>query len=259
MKVRVLGAHNCESNRTKFATILIDDIIAVDAGAITSCLSFRSQLKLKAVLLTHQHYDHIKDIPALGMNLLLRHATVNIYSTQVVYEALTRYLLDGKLYPNFLERPPDNPTFKFTVMEPGQSKRFAGYRLRAVAVSHAVPTVGYEVTSPDGSTIFYTGDTGSGLADCWRRISPQVLFIEVTAPNRREQSARASKHLTPNMLRDELVTFREMKGYLPRVVVLHMNPDSEAEIKDEIAGIAAELNGSITLGYEGMQLQRKPK
>ncbi|GAH38128.1 unnamed protein product, partial [marine sediment metagenome] len=80
MKIQILGAHNCESQNSKLITLLIDDTLAIDAGGLTSSLSFPAQQKLKAILLTHQHYDHIRDVPAIAMNFYLAGATINIYS-----------------------------------------------------------------------------------------------------------------------------------------------------------------------------------
>jgi len=250
-----LGVHNCESQNTKFISLLIDDTLAIDAGGLTSSLSFPAQQKLKAILLTHQHYDHIRDVPAIAMNFYLCGATIDIYSTQPVYNALTTYLLDGKLYPKFLEQPQGNPTIKFTLIEPYQTEQIEGYSILAVRVNHAVPTVGYQITSPDGKVVFYTGDTGPGLADCWERVAPQLLITEVTATNKYEEFAKESGHLTPSLLKQELTSFRKLKGYLPQVVVVHMNPDMEGEIETEIATVAKALNSSITLAHEGMQLR----
>ena len=58
-------------------------------------------------------------------------------------------------------------------------------------------------------------------------------------------------HLTPNLLKRELESFREIKGYLPPVVAIHMNPADEAEIKAELAPVAASLDADITMAYEG--------
>ncbi len=254
MKIQFLGVHNCESQNTKLTSLLIDDILVVDAGGLTSSLSFAAQQKLKAILLTHQHYDHIRDVPAIAMNFYICGTAINIYSTQPVYNALTTYLLDGKLYPKFLEQPQKNPTIKFTIIEPHQIERIEGYNVLAVKVNHAVPTVGYQITSPDGKVVFYTGDTGPGLADCWERIAPQLLITEVTLPNSYEEFAKESGHLTPSLLKKELINFREVKGHLPQVVVVHMNPNMEKEIETEIVTVAGALNSSITLAYEGMQL-----
>ncbi len=255
MKIQFLGVHNCESQNTKLTSLLIDDILVVDAGGLTSSLSFPAQQKLKAILLTHQHYDHIKDVPAVAFNFAMWNAGIDIYSILPVHEALATHLLNGKLYPNFLEEPQGNPTIKFTVVEPFKSEQIEGYSILPVPVNHSVPTVGYQVTSPDGKVMFYTGDTGPGLADCWERISPQLLIIEVSAPNRFEDIYKSRGHLTPTLLKQELISFRELKGCLPQVVVVHINPGLEEDIKAEIAAVAEDLNHPISVGYEGMQLR----
>ncbi len=80
MNIRFLGAHNCEWPKTRLISLLIDDVLAIDAGALTSSLSLEGQQKIKAILLTHQHYDHVRDIPTLAMNLFLSGATTKVYS-----------------------------------------------------------------------------------------------------------------------------------------------------------------------------------
>jgi len=254
MDIQVLGAHNCESQNSKCISLLIDDVLAIDAGGLTSSLPFPAQQKLQAILITHHHYDHVRDIPAIAMSLALGETTINIYSTQAVYDALSTHLLNDEIYPKFLERPQRNPTIKFTTIEPHKSAHIEGYSVLAVPVNHTIPTVGYQITAADGKTLFYTGDTGPGLAECWTHVSPQLLIIEVTAPNRHEEFAKEVGHLTPNLLKQELTTFQELKGYLPRVILVHMNPYLEKEIEAEIAALAKLLNNSISLAYEGMRL-----
>ncbi len=255
MKIQFLGVHNCESQDTKLTSLLIDDILVIDAGGLTSSLSFPAQQKIKAILLTHQHYDHIRDVPAIALYLYLSGATIDIYSILPVYEALTTPPLNFKLYPNFLEQPQGNPTIKFTVVGPLKSKQIEGYSILPVPVNHSVPTVGYQITSTDGKVVFYTGDTGPDLADCWERIAPQLLIIEASAPDRFEAFYKKRGHLTPGLLKQELTIFRELKGYLPQVVVVHLNPALEKEIETEIAAVAKDLNHPISVGYEGMQLR----
>ncbi len=252
MYIKILGAHNCESPEAKLTSLLIDDVLALDAGALTSSLSFSAQQNLEAILLTHQHYDHLRDVPAIAMNALLHETTINVYSTQAVYDALASYLLNEELYPDFLNKPAGKPTINFTLMPPHQSQQIAGYDVLTVPVKHSVPSVGYQITSPDGKALFYTGDTGPGLAQCWQQVSPQLIIIEVTAPNRYEQFARDKGHLTPSLLAQELDSFHRLKGYLPQVITVHMNPRQEKEIAAEIAALTGSGDNPIRLAHEGM-------
>ncbi|MBI2907877.1 MAG: MBL fold metallo-hydrolase [Chloroflexi bacterium] len=254
MNIRFLGAHNLDSCDSKFTCLLIDDALALDAGALTSSLSLEAQQRLKAILLTHQHYDHVADLPALALNLFFQGAGVSVYSSQRVYDALATHLLNGELYPKFLDIPEGNPTVKFSVIEPNASVEFDGYRFLALPLNHTVPAYGYQITSPRGKTLFYTGDTGGGLAACWEHISPQLIVIEVTAPNRYKEFAQRTGHLTPDMLKQELTAFRQLKGYIPTVVVVHVNPSQESEIGAETALVAEALDASITVASEGMDL-----
>jgi ribonuclease BN (tRNA processing enzyme) len=254
MKVRFLGAHNCESQGTKLVSLLIDDILALDAGGLTSSLTFSEQLKLRAILLTHQHYDHIKDIPLIAMNLFLNQATIDVYSILPVRDAISSHQLNGDLYPRFLEQPEGTETINFHVVEPYQEIQIEGYSVLPLPLSHSVPTVGYHITSNDGKKLFYTGDTGPGLAHCWEYISPNLLVIEVTASNRFGEFGREKGHLTPSLLKEELISFQRVKGYLPQVIAVHMNPNLEAEIEAELTAVAKELGNSITLAYEGRKL-----
>lgn len=254
MNIKILGAHNIETQSSKFVSILIDDTMAIDAGGLTASLSLIEQLKLEAILLSHQHYDHIRDIPALAMNFFLNNSTIRIYSTLPVYNVLKNHLLNSDLYPKFMEQPESEPTVNFIVLEPNQPKLFNGYTINTIPVSHTQPGVGYEITSSDNKTMFFTGDTGTGLKESWESISPQLLIIELTAPNRYTDWAIQAHHLTPSLLNQELALFQEVKGYLPRVLTVHMNPMMEKEIESEVEVIADKLNVSITLATEGMQI-----
>jgi ribonuclease BN (tRNA processing enzyme) len=255
VKIRILGAHNLESRDSKFISLLIDDVLAIDAAALTSSLSQAAQQKLKAVLLTHQHYDHIRDIPALGMNFYVHKNTLDICTTRAVYNVLTAHFLNDIVYPDYMTKPPEKPTLRFTELQAGREETIAGYTVLPVTVNHAVPTVGYQVTSAEGKKVFYTSDTGPGLAEIWRQITPDLLIIEVTSLNKYDDFARETGHLTPGLLQQELGSFREIKGYLPQIVLVHVNPLDERDIQAEVSKVAKALKTTIRFGNEGMMLR----
>lgn len=254
MQIKVLGAHNLESENTRFCNLLIDGTIAIEAGALTSSLTLADQQKLKAVLLTHQHYDHIRDIPALAINYQEHESSIDIYSTQAVYEALTNHFINDIIYPNFTKRPQKKPAVRLQIIEPGKEISIDGYSVLPVKVTHAIPTIGYQITSAEGKTVFYTSDTGPGLTECWEVVSPELLIIETTAPNSYKEFALKTGHLTAELLQKELEDFRKRKAYLPKTVVVHMSPIHEKTIEEEIAVAAQNLGSEIQLGCEGMQI-----
>jgi phosphoribosyl 1,2-cyclic phosphodiesterase len=253
MEVEILGAHHSESATTRLVSILIDDVLAIDAGGLTSGLSLTQQGDVKSILLTHHHYDHIRDIPAIALNNYLR--TIKVYGTALTLNILSSYLLDGTIYPKFTEKPsPQRPALKLFTLEPYKVETIDGYSVLPLPVSHSVPTVGYQITSAEGRSLFYSSDTGSGLSACWDHISPQLLIINLTLSDRFEDIAIKEGHLSPRLLKEELVQFQHRKGYLPPVVTIHTNPQLEMEIREEVAQVAKEIGAIITLGCEGMRL-----
>lgn len=254
MEIRVLGAHNIESATTRLTTLLIDDTVAVDAGALTSSLSLSEQEKVSHILLTHCHYDHVRDVPAIALNISHFEKNIRVYSQASTLHAISDHILNGVIYPDFTKIPTANPPLEFCPLEPHKVEIIGGYKVLAVPVKHGVPTVGYQITSDEGRSLFYSGDTGPGLSSCWENISPQLLFIDVTLPNRLKEHAVSSGHLTPRLLGEELAGFKRTRGYLPQVMIIHLSPVFEDEIKEEVEQVAKDLGADISLSYEGMRL-----
>jgi ribonuclease BN (tRNA processing enzyme) len=252
MRIKVLGAHKIEAKNTGYACLLIDGVLAIDAGAITSMLSLKAQARLKAVLLTHRHYDHVKDLPGLGMNFYLMGKTLEVYAIEGVFKDLAAHYADEALYPDFTLRPAEKPSLMFRVVQPGKEASAAGYRVLPVTVQHAVPTVGFHVITAEGKKLFYTSDTGPGLDECWKQVAPDLLIIEVAYINKDEEMGLAAGHLTPALLQKELESFRKIRGYLPRVVTVHSNPLEKQTLMEELARTARALNADIEPSREGM-------
>jgi hypothetical protein len=83
---------------------------------------------------------------------------------------------------------------------------------------------------------------------------PQLLITEVAGPDKYEDWLKKAGHLCPRLLKEELIQFRRLKGYLPRVIVIHIGNPYEQEIKEEVAQVAQELDADISPGYEDMKI-----
>lgn len=253
MKIKFLGTHNAESKETNLACFLIDDILAVDAGSLASALTFDEQGKIKAILLSHGHYDHIRELPAFAFNNSSR--VTKVFGVRDTLQIFSSHLADGLIYPEFVNENSylAKSTLEMCEVEPLRVFDIYGYRVLPVPVQHPIPAVGFEIAK-GSKRIFYTGDTGSGLAAIWQYVSPQLLITDLTLPNRLRDVARESGHLCAEMLKVELVEFQRIKGYLPRVSLVHMSPQYEPEIEKDIKRLSQELALSISLAVEGEEL-----
>jgi ribonuclease BN (tRNA processing enzyme) len=256
VEIRILGAHLVEVKGARLTSLLIDGALLVDAGGVTSALSPSEQKKINAVLLTHHHFDHTRDLVTLCASAgYYWQRQLVVCAPSYTLDIVSNCLLDGKMYNNFLEYPSkEKPTVILEAIEPYKRKTIAGYDILAVPVKHSVPAVGYQVTSADGKNLFYTGDTTVGISECWQFISPQLLITEVAGPNKYGKWLKESGHLCAEFLKEELIKFRQLKGYLPRVIVIHIGNPYEQVIKEEVALVAQELGADISLGYEDMKI-----
>jgi len=254
MIIRFLGTHNAESKNTRLVSFLIDDVLAVDAGSLASELTFTEQKKIKAILLSHGHYDHIRAVPAFAFNNSDR--TTTVIATPKTLEILSSHLINGVVYPKFTSEASflRKVTLQLVPMELFKRQNIEGYEVMAVPVRHNLDGIGFEITSGDGKTLFYTGDTGPGLSSVWGNISPQLIIADVTWPNSLANAGKDAGHLCPEMLKEELIEFRRVNGYLPKVAVLHMSPQYEPEIEGEIGEVAKLLGTSIDITHEGEEL-----
>ena len=254
MRIRFLGTHNAESKNTRLVSFIIDDVLAVDAGSLVSELTFAEQKQIKAIFLSHGHYDHIRAVPAFAFNNSDR--TTKVIATPKTLEILSSHLIDSVVYPQFTSDTSflQKATIKLVPLEPFEPQYIEGYQVMAVPVRHPLDAVGFEITSGDGKTLFYTGDTGPDLSSVWDNISPQLIISDVTWSNSLSTAAKDAGHLCPKMLEKELAEFRRLKGYFPRVVIIHLSPQHEPDIEGEVREVAKLLRISIDIAHEGEEL-----
>lgn len=253
VQITVLGAHQIETATTRCYTILIDGQLAIDAGSLSSSLTLEQQGAVRAILLTHRHFDHIKDVASVGFNTIGMR-TLEIYCPAALRDTLLANILNGVVWPDLSVSPsPNTPALQFFPLEVGQEAEILGYRVRALHSMHSVPTVGYLVEK-DGCSAYFSSDTGPGSAASWKQIAPQLLVTEVTMPGRMAETARKTGHFTPELLEIELRDFVAARGYCPRVVITHINPLYEQEIAGELEHVARTLSARIEMATEGMRI-----
>jgi len=257
VEIKILGAHNLASRNTNHTCFLIDGVVALDAGSLASALSTEEQTRVEAMLLTHRHFDHIRDIPTLGLATLDEPRQIGLYSLQETLDAVHDLLLNGDVYPD-LTKPMNGapPKYGLHPIEPEVPFRVSDFQVKPISVPHPVPCVGYMVQSDDGGRMAYTGDLGGGLSPFLdESFGLQVIFVDVTLPNRLIELARLTGHLTPCLLREQLLSVSPLQLSSLRLVAVHISANRRDEVVDELAVLAEELGVDLTPGYEGMLVQ----
>ena len=254
MKLRILGINNMLSRDTKWPAYVIDGILALDAGGLAHSLSFEEQAGIRAVLLSHRHLDHTLDLVPFSMNSVVNEwGPVDIYGIQDTVDFLRTELL-GPLTPKALNVPGgERGPFNLNVIDPIAEVQVLDYTIKAVPVPHAVPAAGIQVDS-GGVKLFYTGDAGPGLSDAWAHVSPDVLLTECSHGNANRDHAFVAGHQTPDLLKEALLDFKGLHGYLPRILVTHINPQWEQAVRTELTEVSAALDHEILVTAPGMTL-----
>ena len=155
IKVHFLGGVG-EIGKNMTAIEFNNDIIVIDAG-----LTFPSQdmpgvdlvipdvtfliqnrQKLRGIILTHGHEDHIG-----ALSYVLKDLNVPVYGTK-----LTLSLLDGKLKEQKVKNP------KLNAVEPKSTIKLGEFKVEFITVNHSIPgAVALAIYTPIG-TILHSGD-----------------------------------------------------------------------------------------------------
>jgi ribonuclease BN (tRNA processing enzyme) len=235
MKIHVLGCSAVELPDSNLPGFLVDGKLLLDAGTIGSALDENEQWKIKHVLLTHAHLDHIKDLPFFADNISINNKKhhVTVVSIPKVNMALRRNLFNNILWPDFTRIPtPVNPIIRLMNISPGKTFTVDGYNITAYKVNHTVPAVGYLIEDNNKKRLLYIGDAGPGDT-IWKSQNNKVhgLIIEVSFPNRFKATALETGHLTPKLLSLEIKKMR----YLPdKIFVTHCKPRYGEKIREEL-------------------------
>ncbi len=225
-------------------SFLVDGRVAVDAGAITRALTIAEQRQVRHVLITHTHMDHTNTLPFLIENSFgSSDQPVSIFCTKRVLAGVRRHLFNNDTWPDFTRIPNHMyPSVRFEEIEietPFTIDELSGGPLEvtAVEVNHVVPTTGLLLRQGRSSVIF-TSDTGP-TSRIWEVANATedlaAIITEVSFPNRMQDVADVSLHLTPKTLSAEL---EKLERDVP-VYLYHFKPPYIAELRQELA--AAEL------------------
>ncbi|MBI5181658.1 MAG: 3',5'-cyclic-nucleotide phosphodiesterase [Nitrospirae bacterium] len=198
MKLKVLGCYGTELADYHTTCFMVDNSLLVDAGTITSTLTINDMIKIKNILISHVHFDHIKGMPFLTDVVYGRiKEPINIVGIKEVIDGLRNHMLNNIIWPDFTAIPP--AVIKLRIIEEGKFEKVGDFEVKAIRVNHTVPTTGF-IIKKDDTAILYSSDTKETVniwAEAKKTMNLKAAIIETSFPSSAQKIADSSGHFTP--------------------------------------------------------------
>ncbi len=218
-------------------TYLINETLAIDAGAIAVGLSIEEQLRLRSIIITHAHLDHIFSLPLFITDLFNEIGEpVKLYATPSDFDAVREYLFNPRVWVTLETLKNSHPELlSFHPIKSGESFFAEGLKITPIPVSHTVLTHGLLVDD-EKSALLFTSDTGTTdriwqvAGECERL---RAVFIDLSFPNRLTELARVSCHHSPSTLLEEIPKIKPDV----QVFAVHLKAAYRDQVATEIAAL----------------------
>jgi ribonuclease BN (tRNA processing enzyme) len=214
-------------------SFLIDDTLAIDAGCLGFFRTPREQARIKHVLLSHSHIDHIASLPVFLENVYGEPSVVTVHGSEWVLNCLQTDLFNDRVWPDFIRLSRKDPALlKTAVLSPLVPVQLDGLTITPVPVDHVVPTIGFLVEDATTAVVI-SSDTGP-TEEIWRRANAlpnlKAVFLEVTFPNAMAGLAAQAKHHTPLSFGEEM---RKLRQTVP-VLAYHIKAQYREQVVKEL-------------------------
>ncbi len=238
MRIRLLpSAFESPSGHQFLTTFLVNDAIAIDAGSLGFSATLAEQRRIRHVLVSHSHLDHVGSLPLFLDNVYAAEGDcATLYASDVALTTLQRDLFNDRIWPDFIGLSKVcRPFLKLQQLRDGESVDIAGVRITPVAVEHVVPTFGFLVEEA-GSAVVIVTDTGP-TQDIWDRARTlaglKAVFLDASFPDSMTELANSSKHLTPSLFAEEM----KKLGCDVRFLAVHIKAAFRAQVVGELESL----------------------
>ena len=240
MRIRLLPSSPTDPGTLQpLSTLLVNDTLAIDGGSLGVGLGVEEQRRVRSIIVTHSHADHIASLPVFLAEVYpFLEGPVSVHSIPEVIGALRRHVFNDIVSPDFgtIELPRGGGRgLRYVEIEPLVPFEVEGLRVTAVEVNHTVRTIGM-VLEDDRSAVVVTADTHH-TEEIWRRANGldrlKGIFVDVSYPDEMDELAAVSKHLTPRSLALEL---QKLQRRVP-VLAVHLKPQFHAVVRRQLADL----------------------
>lgn len=236
MKVRIVPSTH-DGRHQLLTSYVINDTLAVDAGALAIGLSKAEQLRLRSIIITHAHLDHIISLPLYITDLFeeLREP-VKLYATPSDFEALNTHIFNPRVWIEWaILKNAHTELLEWHAYESGQSFTVEGLKITAIPVTHTILTHALLIED-EQSAVLFTSDTGA-TERVWQAANEcaklRAVYIDLSFPAALTELGRVSKHHSVTTL------VEEMEKINPAVQIcgIHLKPMYRDRIIAEVKAL----------------------
>jgi HD-GYP domain-containing protein (c-di-GMP phosphodiesterase class II)/ribonuclease BN (tRNA processing enzyme) len=207
--IEFLGTSGTRTPTEGTTCLRVSHHCVIDAGNLIGGLGHQL-FEIEHIFLTHSHLDHIVDIPFVAdLFVTQKHTPLKIYGLKETLEDLHQFIFNHRIWPNFEEI--DLLEYAAKTIELIEISLDTPYVIDDITftpfkTNHTDGSCGYVIKHENNSLLF-TSDTYK-CPKIWELIDSDTtihsLVIDVSFPSAYETLARDSKHLTPQLLAQEL-------------------------------------------------------
>ena len=240
MKFQVIGCSGGQVPGHNLSSYLLDSTLLIDAGSTTAVLDLEGQQKISNILITHVHVDHIMCLATMADNLFGHgKTTINVWGTSEVIASLKSSFFNDTIWPDFTQMTSDmqpSPVVTFHSMPEEEPMPIEDSIVTMVRVNHVVPSTAFFIEK-NNKTLLHVGDTGptERIWSLGRKMANlRAVVLEASFPNRLQELADLSHHLTPQTLVKEV---EKLGNPSVPILVTHLKPQYREEIIKELKKI----------------------
>jgi ribonuclease BN (tRNA processing enzyme) len=202
---------DADSSIQYVTSFLINETVAIDAGSLGFFRTPQEQARIKHLLLSHSHIDHIASLPIFLENVYGEPHVVTVHGSEWLLNCLQSDMFNDRIWPDFIRiSAQGTPFLKTSVLTPLVPLKLEGLTITPVPVDHVVPTFGFLVEDATTAVVI-SSDTGP-TEELWHRANAlpnlKAVFLEVTFPNAMAGLAAQAKHHTPRSFGEEMRKLR---------------------------------------------------
>ena len=234
--IKILGASGSKAKDLNTTSFQIYKDIVIDAGNVLNALGDEAK-DINHVFLTHSHADHITDLPFIIETFFENRETpLTIYALEETIEVLKKHSFNDVIWPDFTKIKLLRKDAFSLILKPiklDEIIKIHNYSIKAIKANHISGACGF-VIKKNHQGFVISGDTHIN-PHIWEEINNdeeiRSLIIECSYPDKLQELAKLTKHLTPELIANELekLTRKNLS-----VFYYHLKPSYNKELLKDI-------------------------